>query len=317
MKLLSCLSLTINLIVVSNAVDHPINPSTLAHTIQAGVLKNFISTNSSDSNESLAKLREAAISGLYNESSKDNSINFLTNLALTAQDSDAIMALADYFCEGEGTIERAIPLYNSAVRQNKTRAMFKLSKIYLMDSYKDINLAHNLLLLGTDLNDDVCRCALAQHYLDGTFSPSNPQKALNLFYQSATNNFDIGITQSAVLLNSTRIFAKPDPVHAYELVIKRVEIDNRARILAIYLQKSSAVQLYTNQHYLKLAEAYMVGKILPVRVNRAKYFLNLAYKHHQISEAEITYYSKLIHSEKSGQSWPKPTLLDKILNTLF
>jgi TPR repeat protein len=317
MKLLPYLSLMINLVTVSTAMDRPLTPPNLAHAIQANILKKDFSTNSHDLNESLTTLRETAIKGLYEETSKDNSINFLTNLVLTAQDSNAMMALADYFFEAEGTIERAIPLYNSAVRQNKTRAMFKLSKIYLMDSYKEVNLAHNLLLLGTELNDDICRCALAQHYLDGTFGLPNPQKALKLFYQSAINNFDLGITQSAVLLNSTHIFTKPDPVHAYELVIKRVETDNRARILATDLQKSAAVQLYTNHHYLKLAEAYMIGKILPVRVHRAKYFLNLAYKNHQISKAELNYYNKLIHSQQPRQSWSQPTLLDKILNTLF
>ncbi|MBW8310185.1 MAG: hypothetical protein K0M45_11240 [Candidatus Paracaedibacteraceae bacterium] len=317
MKLLLLLNLILQLTNLCSALDTPPPAADLVHTIQSEVLKNSFGRTSANSSENLSKIRETAISGLYNETSRTTSINFLTNLALMAQDGEAIIALADYFCDGEGAIEQAIPFYTFAVRQSNTRAIFKLSKIYLMDDYRDKNLAHSLLLLGTELNDDICRCALAQHYLDGTFGDSNPIEALKLFHKSAINNFDLGITQAAVLLNSSRVFMKPDSVHAYELVMRNKATDNRARILATELEKNPTVQLYINRNYLKLAEAYMTGKVLPIRFHRSKYFLNLAYKNSQISLVEIKYYNKLIHSAKEGLAWSKPTFFDKILNTLF
>ncbi len=317
MKLLLLLSLFIQLSSVGSALETPKPATDLTHTIQADLVKNFLQVNGIVSDKTLSTIRQNAIKELYNDSSKNNAINFLTNLALTLQDSEAAMILADYFGDEEGIIERAIPFYTTAVRQDNARAMFKLSKIYLMDKYKDKILAHHLLLLGTNLDDDVCRCALAQHYLEGTFSPPNPTEALKLFHKSATNNFELGITQAAVLLNSSRVFMKPDSVHAYELVIRNKATDNRARILATELEKNPTVQLYINRNYLKLAEAYMIGKVLPIRLHRSKYFLNLAYKNSQVSLAEIKYYSSLIQPEKVGQVWRKPSFFDKLLNTML
>jgi TPR repeat protein len=314
------LHLLLVFLVEVNALEQLTYDTNKMSNVQKEALNSFLYTKHIDNHVSSLgeELRKGAVQGLYDKETQQGSVHFLTALGVLTQNSQALVDLADYWYMEELLADRAVPLYQYAVALENPQAILNLSRIYLDSGsgYYDKESAHKLLLFGGKLNDDNCLCFLAQHYLKGTFGRPDPNTAFRIFQKSAGNNFMVGITESAVLLKAGLVFNKPDPVHAYELVQPH-QTDNRAAILAKDLQKNLLVQQYIQQNYLKIAELYATGSDLPVRLDRAKYFIERAYQAKQIGKGEKKFYEKIIDTGDNQVAFRKPSNLDLLLIKLF
>lgn len=309
MKFRFCLILTIGLISLGKSAEIPFSKDPLLKNMQVNVLGKF-----HDSGDGIMELQKKASSDLYNQSTRESAVNLLVKLALIMQDPAPLVTLGDYFSAEEGELRQAITHYTTAVVNfNSSRAMFKLARLYLEDECLNKEIAQQLLLRGSAANDDYCLCALAKHYLEGTFAKPDPVAALALYKQSAVNKFELAITEYARLLNSTIIFPKPDSVHAYENLIL-IPKDNRARIGLEGLNETEGVKLYQAGDYLGLAQAYACGSFLPERLDRTEIFLNKAYLAKQITKAEKKYYSNLV---SQGLAWAKPSGVNLFMSAIF
>lgn len=323
MKILLHLCLLLVFSIEVNALEHLAYDINKMNSPQKEVLKNFLCIQYMDSDtssldEDIASLYKDAVKELYNKETQQSSTHFLAALGILTQNSQALVDLANYWYREELLVNRAVPLYQYAVKLKNPQAILNLSRIYLdsESGYHDKESAHKLLLFGKNLNDNNCICSLAQHYLKGTFGVSDPNTAFELFQQSASNNFIVGITESAVMLKDGLIFNKPDPIHAYELVQPH-QTDNRAIILVKGLQRNLLVQQYIQQNYLKIAELYATGDDLPIRIDRAKYFIERAYQAKQISKGERRFYEEIVDAGDNQIVFKKPSNLDIFLTKFF
>ncbi|WP_010297733.1 tetratricopeptide repeat protein [Candidatus Odyssella thessalonicensis] len=287
---------------------------------QAEALKHYIDSKPFVPSINLDALRDKAVTALYSQETRNSSLNFLIALSIITQDGQAIIAAADFLYHQEMEVEKSISLYKYALILKDNRSIYPLARLYGDPSYsgQDLSLSHKYFKLGAELNLNNCLCALAQHYLAGTYSKPDPQAAFLLLQQSALTGFALAATELATLLNDKTLNGQPDPVHAYEIVEMHRTNDNRAEQIARNLERNSLVQAYKNKDYLIIANAYRDGKKLPLNKDRAQYFYHkAASQQNRRPKGQQAHDSHLINSSNRGPFSAKVATINNIIKNLF